>query len=133
MRDSLEDDLPREIVVRLFVEGKDHVGKAVERDGPHHHHVRHTVHLEFERKRDQAFDFFGGMVRPLRDQFDLGRRKIGISIHRHALERDDPSGHHKARQHQHQEPLTKGGLYDSMNHSELDATVLITVPCALVG
>ena len=40
---------------------------------------------KFKRKRDQAFDFFGGMVGPLGDDFDLRRREIGIGIHRHPL------------------------------------------------
>ena len=100
-----------------------HIGEAVERDGPHHHHVRHAVHLQFERKRDQAFDLFGGVAGPLRDEFDLRRRKVGIGIHRHALERDDASDHDEARQHQHQESLTKRSLYDSMDHSGVDAIV----------
>jgi len=67
------------------------------------------------------------VIRPLRNQFDLRRSKVGISVNRHALEGDNSSGHHEGGQHQDQEPLTKGGLYDSMDHSEVDATVLITV------
>ncbi len=55
-----------------------------------------------------------------------GGDKIGIGIHRHAPERDDSGDHHEARQHQHQEALTKRSLYDSMDHSGVDAIVLVT-------
>ena len=80
-------------------------------------HVRHAVHVEFERQRDQALHFFGGVAGPLRDQFHHGRRKIGIGVHGHALERQDAADHDEDRQHQHQEPLAQRELDDAMDHS----------------
>ncbi len=127
LRDSLEDNLPGKVVVGTVFEGQDYVGEAVQRDGPHHDHVRNAIHLQFDGKRDQAFDFLGSVAGPLRDEFDLRRREVGIGVHRHAPERDDAGDHHEARQHQHQEALTQRRLYDSMDHSGLDAMVVITV------
>ena len=75
LRQSFKNNLPRKIIVRVFFESQDDIGQAVERDGTHHHHVRDAVHLEFEGKRDQPLDFFGGVIRPLRDDFDLRRRR----------------------------------------------------------
>ena len=84
-------------------------------------HARHAVHLEFERQRDQPLHFLGGMAGPLRDEFDLRRRKIGIGIHRHALERQDPADRDETGQHQHQEPLAQRGLDDAMDHASCGA------------
>ena len=78
--------------------------------------MRNAVHLEFERKRDQAFHFLGGVAGPLRDEFDLGRGEVGIGVHRHALERQDAADRDETGQHQHQEPLAQRSLDDSMDH-----------------
>src|ERR1017187_7928700 len=121
---ALEDDLPREIVVRTFFERQAHIGETVQRDGPHYRHVRNAVHLQFDGQRDQAFDFLGSVTRPLRDEFDLRRREVGVSVHRHAPERDDSGDHHEAGQHQHQKALTKRRLYDAMDHAGVDAMVI---------
>ena len=83
--DPLKRQLAREIIVGTFFERKDDVGQPVERNRAHHMQVRRAIHRQFERQRGQPLHFFGGMARPLRDQFDHGRRKIRISVHRHAL------------------------------------------------
>ena len=127
LRDSLEDDLSRKVVVGILLEGQAHIGEPIERDGPHHHHVWHAVHLQLDGKRDQALNFFRSVARPLRDEFDLRRREVGIRVHGHAPERDDARDHHEACQHQHQKALTQRRLYDAMDHSGLDSMVLITV------
>ena len=110
---ALKDNLPGKIVVGVFFECQHDVGQTVERDGPHHHHVRNAIHLKFERQRDQPLDFFGGMVGPLGDDFDLRRGEVGIGVHRHALKRNDAADGDEGGQHQHQESLTKRGLDDS--------------------
>ena len=118
LREPLKDDLPRKVVVGAFFEGEDDIGQTIERDGTHHHHVGNAVHLEFKRKRDQPFDFFGGMVGPLRDDFDLRRREVGIGVHGHALKGQDAADRDESGQHQHQEPLPQRRLDDSVDHSD---------------
>src|SRR5579872_7224390 len=117
LREPLEDDMAGEIIVSAFLEGENDVGQAVERNGTHHAHARHAVHFQFERKCDEPFDFFGGVIRPLTDDFDLGRREIRVSIDRHALKGKDATDSNKQGEHQHQESLPQGRLYDSMDHS----------------
>ena len=46
------------------------------------------------------------------------RRKIGIGVHRHPLERDDSPDGDEPGQHQHEEALPQCRLDDSMDHSE---------------
>src|SRR5579864_1086072 len=121
----LKYDLPCEIVVGAFFEGQNEIGKSVQRDGTHHHHVRDAIHLKFERKCDQSFNLFGRMVRPLRNDLNLWRREVRVSIHRHPLKRQDPSDRDKGGQHQDQKSLTQGRLDDSMDHSDGVVAVLI--------
>jgi hypothetical protein len=45
-----------------------------------------AVHFHFDGQRDQALDFFRRVARPLRDDFHHRRRKVGVGIHRHAME-----------------------------------------------
>ena len=117
LRHALEDDLAREVVVGALVEGEDDVREAVERNRAHVGDARDAVQFELERERDQALDLFGGVAGPLRDEFDLRRREIGIGVDRHAPEGDDAGDSHGGREHQHQKALTKRRLYDSMDHS----------------
>jgi len=105
LRHALEDNLAREVVVGALVEGEDDVGEAVERDRPHVGDTRHAVEFEFERQRDQALDFLGGVAGPLRDEFNLRRREIGIGVNRHAPEGDDSGDGHGGREHQNQKAL----------------------------
>ena len=74
LRNAFENDLPREVVIGAVFESENYVRKAVERDRTHHYHARDAVHLEFDRKRYQPLDFFRCVVRPLGNEFDLGRR-----------------------------------------------------------
>src|ERR1019366_4770653 len=74
----------------------------------------------FKGKRDQAFYFFGGMIRPLGNDFDLRRREVGIGVHRHSLERNDSSDRDEPGQHQHQELLPQRRLDYSVDHSVVD-------------
>src|SRR5579862_6666496 len=121
LRYPLEDDLPGEIVVCAIVEGQGDVGEAVERNGAHEDDAGHAIEFQLERKRDQSFDFLGGMPRPLCDQLDLRRREVRIGVYRHPLEGDDPGDQYESRQHQHQKALPERRLYDSMDHSGVDA------------
>ena len=50
-------------------------------------HLRSAVHLTFHRHRDQPLHFLGGMPRPLGDEFDHGRRQIGIGVDRQPVQR----------------------------------------------
>ena len=125
MSEPLKDDLPRKIAVGAFFESEDYIGQTIERDRTHYHHVRNAVHLEFKRERDQPFDLFGGMVRPLGDDFDLRRREVGIGVHGHPLERQDSPNRDESGQHQHQKPLTQRRLDDSVDHSDVVDTILI--------
>src|SRR5271154_1318481 len=79
--------------------------------------MRDAVHLEFKGKRDQPFDLFGGMIWPLGNDFDLRRREVGISVHRHPLKRYDSTDRDESGQHQYQKPLSQRGLYYSVDHS----------------
>ncbi len=119
MRQPLKNHLPGQIVVGVFFEGQTQIGETVQRNRPHGDHVRHAVHLQFERQRNQAFHFLGGMIGPLRDDFDLRRREVGIGVHRHALERQDSADRDETSQHQHQEPLAQRSLDDSMDHLDV--------------
>ncbi len=127
MRQPLKNNLPRKIIVGAVLESEDQVGQSIERDGPHHHHVRNAVHLQFEGKRDQALDFFGRVVGPLGDDFDLRRREIGIGVHRHPLKREDAADRDESGQHQHQELLPQRRLDDSVNHSDV-SLITISLP-----
>ncbi len=124
LREAFEDDLAREVIVGVVFKGEEDIGEPVERDRAHHDHVGHAVHLEFERKGDEALDFFGGVTGPLGDDFDLRGREVGIGVHRHALEREDPADGDESGEHQDQEPLPQSRLDDSMNHSVVVATIL---------
>ena len=79
---------------------------------------------QFERQRDEALDFFGSMIGPLRDEFDLRRREIGIGVHWHSLKRENAADGNEAGQHQDQKLLSQSRLDDSMNHSEMTEPIL---------
>ena len=106
----LKNNLPREIIVGVFVEGQNHVRQPVQRDRPLDQHLRHAVHFYFGRKRDQPFHFFRGVPRPLGDHLDHRRRKVRIGIHRHALKRNRATDGDEHHQHQDQEPLLQREL-----------------------
>jgi hypothetical protein len=89
--------------------------------------VRDAIHLEFERKSDEPFDFFGGMIRPLGDDFYLGRREVRIGIDGHPLKRQDSPNRDEDGQHQHEKPLTQSRLDYSMDHSVVVNTILARV------
>ena len=108
--EPLKNNLPRKIIVGVFVEGKDHVREPVQRNRALDLHLRHAVHFHFGRQRDQAFHFFRGVPRPLRDHFDHRRRKIRIRIHRHALKRNRAADGDEYHQHQDHESLLQREL-----------------------
>jgi hypothetical protein len=56
------------------------------------------------------------VVRPLRDDFYLWRREIGIRVHGHPLKRHDAAHRDEPGEHQHQKSLPQRRLDDSMNH-----------------
>ena len=53
---------------------------------------RNAVHLHFRGNSYQAFHFFCRVTGPLGDDLHHRRRKIGVGVHRHVVERDG-SGH----------------------------------------
>ena len=81
--------------------------------------MRSAVHGQLERERGEALDFFGGVAGPLGDEFDHRRRKIGIGVHGHALERNGAGNDDEHGDHHHQEALLESELDDAMDHSEL--------------
>ena len=113
-------------------ESQPDVGQPIQGHRTHHLHAGNAVQLQFERQRDQALDFFGGVTGPLGDELDLRGGQVGIGVHRHPPERDDSGDHHEEGQHQHQEALTKRSLYDSMDHSGAGIVILIAIPLLLV-
>ncbi len=123
IRQPLKNDLPGQIVVRALFEGQAQIGKTIQRNGPHGDHARDAVHLQFERQRNQAFHFLGGVAGPLRDEFDLRRSEVGVGVHRHALERQDSADCDETSQHQHQKPLAQRSLDDAMNHLDVASTL----------
>ena len=78
--------------------------------------MRSAVHSEFERKSGQALDFFGCVARPLSDQFDDGRREIGVGVDRHLAEGPSAGDHHENGDHEDEKALTKREMYDAMDH-----------------
>jgi hypothetical protein len=78
-----------------------------------------AVHFKFKGESDQPFDFLGGVVWPLSDDFNLRGREIGIGVHGHALERQDPANRDESGKHQHQEPLPERRLNYSVDHSDV--------------
>jgi hypothetical protein len=80
--------------------------------------------LKFERKRYQALNFLCRVIGPLGDDFDQRGREIRIRVYGHALKRNDPADRDEQGQHKHQEPLPKGCLDDSMDHSDAEDTIL---------
>ena len=81
--DTLENNFAGKIGIHAFVEGQDKVREAIEGDRTHDMKVRGTIHGEFKRESGEALDLFSGVARPLRDEFDHGRREIGIGVHGH--------------------------------------------------
>src|SRR5450755_3657035 len=68
------------------------------------------------------------MVGPLRDDFNLRRRQVGIGVHGHPLKRQDSADRNESGQHQHEEFLTQRRLDDSVNHS----VVVLPTPARVV-
>ena len=95
----VENFLAGEVVVGAIVEREDDVGQSIERDRALRGHLRNAVHPDFDGHRDQPFHFLGGVSGPLGDDLDHRRRKIGIGIHRQAIQRPRP----RADQHERQE------------------------------
>ncbi len=115
---ALEDDLTSEIGIDAFVKCEAKVGKPVERDGAHHRQMGCAVHSQFEREGGEALDLFRGVTGPLRNEFDHGRRKIGIGIDGHALKGNGARNDDEHGDHHHQEALLKGELDNTMDHLE---------------
>jgi hypothetical protein len=57
------------------------------------------------------------MVWPLRNDYDLWRREVGIGVHGHPLKRYDSTDRDESGQHQDQKPLSQRGLDYSVDHS----------------
>jgi hypothetical protein len=72
-----------------------------------HLHVRNAIHLDFERDRHEPLYFFGSVIRPLRDDFDLRWGKIRIRVYWHPLKRNDAGDGDERRKHQDEESLPK--------------------------
>jgi hypothetical protein len=58
------------------------------------------------------------VVGPLGNDFDLRRREVGISVHRHSLKGNHSADRDEYGQHQDQKLLPERRLYDSVDHSE---------------
>ena len=97
--EALEDQLAGEVIVGTIVEREADIREAVERDRTHDLHFGHAVHFDFDRNSDETLDFFSSVTRPLGNDFDHRRRKVGVGIHRHVVERnhstDGDEGHHE--------------------------------------
>ena len=112
---ALINPLPRKINIRAVFIGEDDVRQSVERNGADHADVRDAVHLQFNGHGDETFHLLGGLSRPLRDDLDHGRGKIGISIHREPVERPGPGGHQQPCHDHHQKTLPQRRGYHPVN------------------
>src|SRR5579875_101313 len=119
LRKALESAVAGEVIIGAVVKRHDDVGKAVERNGANDLQFRNAVHFHFNGDGDEPLDFFGGVARPLRDDFHHRRREIRISIHRHALEGNGSADDQSNDQKQNQKTLTKSELNHAMNHARL--------------
>src|SRR5271170_5723796 len=50
--EALKNDLARQIIVGVFIEGQDYIGEPVERDGALNFHLWHAVHFHFGGQSD---------------------------------------------------------------------------------
>ena len=112
----VEDFLAGEAVVRAILKRDLDVGQSVQRDRAGGGRLRNTVHSEFDGHRDQPFDFLGGMPGPLGDDLDDRRRKIGIGIHRQAIQRPPSRADQHERQQDDDEALPQRIGNDPVHH-----------------
>src|ERR1700676_980182 len=119
--DALEDELAREVRIDTFIEGEAQIGKPIERDGRHTVKIRVAVHAHPEREGGKALDFFSGVARPLGNELDHRRRKIGISVHGHALKGNGAGNDDEHSHHEHEEALLESELDDAMDHGDFSA------------
>ena len=79
--------------------------------------ARNAVHLDFDRNGDQALDFLGGVAGPLRDEFDVRRRKIRIGVDGQLLEGPRAPAHQGQGGDDDQEGLLEGEGDESGDHT----------------
>ena len=86
VRHTLKCLLAREIRIGLVFEIHLQRRQAVERNRAQRLNLRDAVHLHFQRNGDQPLHFLRRMAGPLRDDFDVRRRQVGIGVDREVSE-----------------------------------------------
>ncbi len=114
---ALERLLAHEIWVGAIFEIHGDERQAVERNGAQRFQARNAVHFDFDRNGDQPLDFLGGVAGPLRDEFDVRRREIGIGVDRQFAERDGALDHQRERRDDDHEPLLEREANQACDHA----------------
>ena len=82
-----------------------HIGETEQRYGADRLHVGYAGHLNFERNRDVAFDFLGGLAGALGDDVDQRRHRVGIGFDVERKKAGDAGAEHHHQQHDDQDAL----------------------------
>ncbi len=106
--DALKGLLADKVGVGAVLEIHFDGGQTVEGNGAQVLQPRDAVHFDFQRNGDQAFHFFGGVAGPLRDDFHVGRRKIGIGVNGQLQKRERAPDHKGQGRDHNEEPLPQG-------------------------
>ena len=113
---SFEDLLTVPIVDGAVVKNHDHERQAENGFRAQIGEVRDSVHLDFDRNRDQLFHLFCGPARPLRDDGHIVVGDIGIGFHGQGVERDSaPADRENCGSHDHK-LVVKRKVYERTNH-----------------
>src|ERR1700722_15185351 len=80
------------------------------------HHVRNSVHDDFQRNGDLLFDLFRGNSRPLGDDLNIVVGDVGISFDGETLEGNDSCGEKDERERQNEEAVIQSEIDDATNH-----------------
>ena len=82
LREPLQRPLAVLEILFFVIENELNIGKAEQRKRPQVGYVRDAVHHDFERNGDLLLHLLGGNSRPLRDNFHVIIRHVGIRFHR---------------------------------------------------
>src|SRR5580700_11386595 len=80
------------------------------------HDMRDAVHHNFKRDRDLLLNLFRRNSWPLRNNFDVVIRYVGIGLNRQMTESDDAPSKKNQGEGQHEQAIAESKVNDSANH-----------------
>ena len=114
--EPFEHLLPREVVVRVVVEGEDDVGEPELSVREEAHGVGQAAEADLQRYRDLLLDFFRRVAGKQADDRDLDIGDVGERLDRQGAERRHAGGDEQRQHHdQHQRLVQRSGHHPA-NH-----------------